>query len=307
MNTICTMRTLSRPWLAALGVLMLAVLVAAPSVASAESCTGDPWSPGVAYQRGDIVSYENHEWRAKRASEGVVPGTHKPTWQDLGACSDEPPTPPPGGATPIQIFGVWHAGNNYADWALPRELSEFDEANHWLIDRGDGRPSVNLVVLSFLHPMQVLDMNPADPTTGVPVGMTQEIVDYFKDEGIRVMMSIGGVTYTDAWDEALDTDPVLLGLNAAAIAQEFGVGIEIDYERNTGANLIGLQAFVDAYRSVHPYDSAGTNHAARFTIDLAAGGRYLQELNRYATINWLDNANPVCTASRARPPTGRST
>ena len=32
------------------------------------------------------------------------------------------------------------------------------------------------------------------------------------------------VTYTEAWDEALATDPVLLGLNAAAIAQAYGVG-----------------------------------------------------------------------------------
>ena len=96
-----------------------------------------------------------------------------------------------------------------------------------------------------------------------------------------------------------DAASVLLGLNAAAIAQEFGVGIEIDYERNTGANLIALQAFVDAYRSVHPYDATGANHAARLTIDLAAGGRYLQELNRYATTHWLNNANPVLDYANA--------
>lgn len=279
--------------------LLVAALGAASGAARAEGCTADPWSEFTAYLRGDIVSHGYHEWRAKRASENVVPGTHKPTWQDLGACSDEPPPPPPGGATPIQIFGVWHAGDHYADWALPRDMAQFDEANHWLIDRGDGRPSVNLVVLSFLHPMQVLDMAPEDPTTGVPVGMTQEIVDYFANAGIRVMMSIGGVTYTDAWDEALETDPVTLGLNAAAVAAAFGVGIEIDYERNTGANLVGLQAFVDAYRSVHQYDPDGLDPAARLTIDLAAGGRYLQELNRYATVNWLDNADPVLDYANA--------
>ena len=301
MNKARTMRARSRPRLAGLLAVIFLALIAAPSGATAEGCAADPWGPEVSYQRGDVASHNNHEWRAKRASEGVVPGTHKPTWRDLGACSDEPPPPPPppGESTPIQIFGVWHAGNHYADWALPREMAEFDDANHWLIDRGDGRPSVNLVILSFLHPMQVLGMDSADPTTGVPVGMTREIVDYFKDEDIRVMMSIGGVTYTDAWDEALESDPVLLGLNAAAIAQEFGVGIEIDYERNTGANLIALQAFVDAYRSVHPYDATGANHAARLTIDLAAGGRYLQELNRYATTHWLNNANPVLDYANA--------
>jgi hypothetical protein len=33
--------------------------------------------------------------------------------------------------------------------------------------------------------------------------MTQEIVNYFKDRGVRVMFSIGGITYVDAWDQAL--------------------------------------------------------------------------------------------------------
>jgi hypothetical protein len=42
-----------------------------------------------------------------------------------------------------------------------------------LIDRGDGRPSVNIVVLSFLHPLKLLNLT-TDATTlnGVPRGMT---------------------------------------------------------------------------------------------------------------------------------------
>ena len=289
----------------ALAASLLPGAVIAPASAQAEGCSAAPWSPLVAYARDALVSHDFHEWRAKRASQGVEPGTHKPTWGDLGACAPEPPPPPPpptGDAQPLQIFGVWHAGNHYADWALPRDTSpdgEFDVANRWIIDRGDGNPSVNLVVLSFLHPLEVLDMNESDPASGVPLGMTQDVVDYFRGAGIRVMMSIGGVTYTDFWDQALAADPVQLGLNAAAIAAHFGVGIEIDYERNTGANLAGLQAFVDAYRSVHPYDASGLNHSARLTIDLAAGGRYLQELNRYATVNWLNNADPVLDYANA--------
>jgi len=280
-----------------------------PASVQAEGCTADLWNSAWPYLRGDVVSYHDHEWSAKRVSEGVVPGTHNPTWRDLGACYSEPPTPdpdpdpdPPGNPSDIQIFGVWHAGNHYADWAWPREFPEFDDANHWIIDRGDGSesPSVNLVVLSFLHPMKVLNMTTDDVTlNGVPIGMTQWVVDYFKNEGIRVMMSIGGITYTDAWDEALATDAYQFGLNAAAIATNFGVGIEIDYERNTDANLDGLQLFIDAYRSVHTYDATGINHAARLTIDLAAGGRYLQELNRHATLNWLNNAEPVLDYANA--------
>ena len=175
--------------------------------ATAEDCFADPWSPDTVYSRGDEVTNQSHEWRAKRTTTGIEPGTHKPTWANLGTCGpDNPPPPPPStDKTPIQFYGVWHGGNHYADWSLPRDMEDFDEANHWIIDRGDGTelPSVNLVVLSFLQPMDVLEMDPDDPTTGVPVGMTQDIVDYFTDVDIRVMMSIGGVTYTDFWDEAL--------------------------------------------------------------------------------------------------------
>jgi len=287
---------------AAAGLLLLPIAFGFSSaLAQLESCTAVPWQDDISYLRGDVVSHQYHEWKAKRTTNiGVAPGTHKPSWQDLGACGtepqDPPPDPPPGGGetTPIQIFGVWHAGDHYADWAYvpDPDMIEFDRQNAWIIKGNGGAPSVNLVVLSFLQPMDVLRMDTRDPTTGVPPGMTEDVVNYFKDEGIRVMMSIGGVTYIDYWDEALATDATLLGRNAAAIARYFGVGIEIDYERNTDANLEGLQAFIDAYRSPeygHPYDPTGANPAARLTIDLAAGGRYLQELNRHATVHWLGN------------------
>ena len=278
---------------------LLLLLVAAPIHAE---CTADPWDSSALYVRGNTVSHQLHEWSAKRSSTDVTPGTHKPTWRDLGQCeSDEPPQPPPTtDPTPIQIFGLWHAGDNYADWSIPREFDEFDAANHWIIDRvyddEVGLPSVNLVVLSFVHPMRLLDWwndGAVSPKDAVPTGMSQMVINYFKNADIRVMMSIGGVTYTDAWDEALEIDAWGLGLAAAEVAGYFGVGIEIDYERNTDPNLIGLNEFIKAYRFIHPYDPTGNNHAARLTIDLAAGGRYLQDLNRYATIHWLDNADLV--------------
>src|SRR5439155_7495987 len=59
--------------------------------------------------------------------------------------------------TPIDVYGAWHCGNDYCTWSTVRGLAEFDQKNHWLIDRGDGRPAVNLVVLSFVHPMRLLD------------------------------------------------------------------------------------------------------------------------------------------------------
>jgi len=271
-------------------------LFAASSVMAV--CNYLDWDETTPYSRGDRVTWAEHEWKSKRNSTGTEPGTHRPSWADQGLCADGGGGGGGGGggtATPIQIFGVWHAGNHYADWSMPLNMVEFENNNQWLVDRNmDGvydDPSVNLVILSFLNPLEVLNMVPGDPKTGLPAGMTEEVVMFFKNAGIRVMMSIGGQTYVDFWNEAMatDADATRLGTNAAAIATYFGVGMEIDYEENTDPDLVGLQYFIDAYRLEHAYDPTGVNHAARLTIDLAAGGRYLQTLNRHATENWLRN------------------
>src|SRR5678815_6143071 len=113
------------------------------------------------------------------------------------------------------------------------------------------------------------------------------------------MLSIGGITYTDDWDAALAQNPTQLGLNAAAIAQAMGVGIEIDYENSSAPNIPGVQAFIDAYRSQLPYDATGANPAKRLTIDVGAGDRWLIALNRHATQYWLTSSNPVLDYANA--------
>jgi len=134
----------------------------------------------------------------------------------------------------VDVYGAWHCGNDYCTWSTVRDaqdFGEFDNKNHWLIDRGNGRPSVNLVVLAFVHPLKLLNKTTdAGTLDGVPRGMTQEVVDYFKSRGVRVMLSIGGITYTTAWNQALAKNATQLGLNAAEVAGRLGVGIEIDYE-----------------------------------------------------------------------------
>src|SRR5687767_2737636 len=206
-------------------------------------------------------------------------------------------------ATPISVYGAWLCGNDACTWASPRDMTDFDARNRWLVNRGDGVPSVNLVVLSFVQPLKLLNRTTdAQTLNGVPRGMTPEVVNYFKSRGVRVMLSIGGITYTDAWNQALATNATQLGLNAAQVAQTLGVGIEIDYEENTNPNLNGLQAFINAYRSVLPYDASGSNHAARLTIDLAAGDRWLIALTRKATADWLNTTTPVLDYANAMVP-----
>ena len=157
----------------------------------------------------------------------------------------------PAGAIGISVYGACHCGSDFCTWASVRNMTDFDKKNHWLIDRGTGSPSVNLVVLSFVHPVRLLNRTTDSQTSqGVPIGMTQEVVNYFKSRGIRVMLSIGGITYVNAWNQALATNATQLGLNAAEVAQRMGVGIEIDYEESSNPNLAGLKAFIDAYRSM---------------------------------------------------------
>jgi hypothetical protein len=240
----------------------------------------------------------------------------------LSGCTDSDPTGPNGKIsfarkgggknkprpladtpTPITIYGAWHCSDDSCLWGTERTVAEFDSKNAWLINGNGGGPAVNLVVLSFVNPLRLLNKTTdAYTENGVPRGMTPEIVDYFKSRGVRVELSIGGITYVDDWNSALASDAWQLGLNAAEVAQRLGVGIEIDYEENSGPDLGGLQDFIDAYRSVLPYDPTGGNHARRLTIDLAAGDRWLIDLTRHATIYWLDDADPVLDHANAMVP-----
>lgn len=202
--------------------------------------------------------------------------------------------------TPMQVYGVWHAGNDYCIWGAARPTTEFTQKNQWIFTGNNGSPSVNLVVLSFVHPMKLLNRT-NDPTTigGIPRGMTLQLINYIKSFGIRVMLSIGGITYTDAWDQALATNATQFGMNAAKIADSLDVGIEIDYEQNRNPNLDSLQKFISTYRTQIPYDELGNNHAARLTIDLAAGDRWLIDICRKATAEWLNTTNPVLDYANA--------
>jgi len=213
------------------------------------------------------------------------------------------PTTGTAAPTQLQVYGAWHCSNDACTWGAVRDMTAFAQANHWLVDRGDGRPSINLVVLSFVHPLKLLHAT-TDATTlnGVPRGMTASVVDYFESRGVRVMVSIGGITYVDAWNQALAEDASALGHRAATLARLLGVGVEIDYEENTDPDLAGLQAFIDAYRADIPYDAGGADRAARLTIDLAAGDRWLIALTRKATADWLRTDVPVLDYANAMVP-----
>jgi hypothetical protein len=132
--------------------------------------------------------------------------------------------------------------------------------------------------------------------------MTPAVVNYFTSHGIRVMLSIGGITYVTDWDTALSQNATLLGQKAAALATQLGVGVEIDYENSSSPNLAGMQSFITAYRAAHPYDASGADPTARLTLDVAAGDRWLIGLDQYATANWLTTTDPVLDYANAMVP-----
>ncbi|MEE9574688.1 MAG: S8 family serine peptidase, partial [Gammaproteobacteria bacterium] len=50
-------------------------------------CTALAWDDATSYSKRDIVSHNNHEWKAKNTSTNVEPGTSKRHWADLGPCN----------------------------------------------------------------------------------------------------------------------------------------------------------------------------------------------------------------------------
>jgi hypothetical protein len=259
--------------------------------AAAYDCSSLPvWKRQHFYLEGDMVHYQEVAYvnvAATSKRDTPDPAGDYP-WEVLGACTDAGGGGgggSGGGGAPqaMSIYGVWHCGNSFCDWSQVRDMEEFDHANHWIIE-SNGGPAVNLVVLSFLKPMELLRQTDVSPfAKGVPVGMTPAVVQYFKGKGIRVLLSMGGVTYTDSWNEALLTDPEVLAHNAALAVTTLGAdGLEIDWENGTpsDAELVGMETFIDTYNALTD---------AVLTLDLAVGSRYLQELSRRAAQDWLPN------------------
>ena len=215
---------------------------------------------------------------------------------------------PPGDGASFQVYGAWHCSNDSCTWKTVRNMSDFDSKNHWMIDRGDGSglPSLNLVVLSFVQPTKLLNLTSDSQTAnGIPIGMNSAIVNYFTSRNVRVMLSVGGSTYVNDWDQALTANAAQLGVNAATVAKAMGVGIEIDYENDASPNLTALETFITAYRSIVPYDPTGANPAARLTIDLAAGDQFLVALCRKATADWLTDGSHLLDYANATVPNGQ--
>src|SRR5690348_7574114 len=78
----------------------------------------------------------------------------------------------------LQVYGLWHCYDDACSWASVPNMTTFDTNNHWIIDRGNGSPSVNVVVLSFVDPVKLMNLTTDSSTTnGIPIGMNQLVVN----------------------------------------------------------------------------------------------------------------------------------
>jgi hypothetical protein len=195
-----------------------------------------------------------------------------------------------------KIYSAWFCGDDSCGWAAPPTNNQT-----WLTNRGDGKPTVNIITFAFIDPLTLLKGT-------IPAGFTKGEVNYYKNNNMYVMFSIGGASYSSNWDSALASNAVQLATNAANIAKQYGVGIEIDYEQDSSGSMNSLTTFVKTYRSIIPYDSsASPAPESLLTVDLGAGTGYLSAIAATAG-GWL-NSNLVnwANAMVAGDPNGDNT
>ena len=131
--------------------------------------------------------------------------------------------------------------------------------------------------------------------------MTQEVVDYFKSRGIRVMLSIGGITYTDDWDAGAGRKrDTARAQRARGGPGSWGWVSRSTTKRTPTRNWPGCRLSSTPIARCSLTTPPATNHAARLTIDLGAGDRWLiastatpRQLAAHRTTPVLDYANAM--------------
>lgn len=177
---------------------------------------------------------------------------------------------------PNTILGVWHCGNDECAWLSTPPLEDSD----WILDRGDGNPTVNLVTLTFVNP-QIMQ---------VTVAMSK-FIRHFQYAGLDVMLSLGGPWINPGVWEFLLKNPVAFADNVTKIALSFNVGMEIDYR---GKNVHAFAAFVREYRKKIPYNEDNANR-----LTMRIGNEALDLAN--ASISWA-NEGLINWVSADAPP-----
>jgi hypothetical protein len=137
------------------------------------------------------------------------------------------------------VSGPWYYIADGLDTSHP-----YNTTPSWMNDAG------NWISLAFMNPKDLGGSN--DP---VPAAF-KTAASYFISKGKTVFFSIGGAAYGGNWNWLSDSSAASkVGSQCADIANQYKVGIEIDYEGG-GDPLPGMKSFISAFRAKCPMGNA---------------------------------------------------
>jgi hypothetical protein len=158
------------------------------------------------------------------------------------------------------------------------DSNQFKCCHDWLLN--SDFTGINVVSLAFVKPTEIMDPSTCSEDGGITnrcttLGVRKGIpgaIDYFREKMDLVFISIGGITYTESWEEALAENATEFADKVAAIATEYNCGVEIDYEESSAPMLTELETFIKRYREHHPFNNSAIPPPPSFlTLDFGQG------------------------------------
>jgi len=183
------------------------------------------------------------------------------------------------------VLQVWYGGDDECNWAETASTSRIS----WILNRGDSKPTANVICFAFVQPSLL-----AASTSGVPSAMISAI-SYFQNAGILVVLSIGGASYVGDFEDVLNSASSTQSLaeNAASVASQYHVGIEIDFEPNDISPYEdNLALLVSTYRGIIPYSASGAPESV-LNIDVGPSSGWPAGMSAFvsahlSSFNWAN-------------------
>ncbi|SMF70189.1 Uncharacterized protein contain chitin-binding domain type 3 [Paenibacillus uliginis N3/975] len=230
-----------------LAVMLLLSMFPASQSAAASACTDPAWSSTGIYTEGNIVSDNEHAWKARWWTQGEAPGSGGSwgAWQDLGACDTgtppvdppiDPPIDPP--VNPVQgdrMYVVYASSWNTSIYDLSTANIP-DYITH--LNLSFVRPDTTYAQGSYAFDQEIAGLEFYEGAT-TPNGQkkftaqqSQDLrnnIAALKARGMKVFVSVGGWSYSQGtqWSH-------FNAKNIVDLAQDLGAsGVDIDWESSS--------------------------------------------------------------------------
>jgi hypothetical protein len=193
-----------------------------------DACTAPLWSPSAIYVSGDVVTHNNHEWRAKWWTQGEEPPGTTGVWEDVRPCAGPtpvpPPTPGPPPPFPAKFFAPYVDVNHYPPLSL---ISTYNETG------------LKYYTLAFI----ISQNNTCTPAWGGAIPLDQDHyvqeINYIRAMGGNVVVSFGGASGTEL-AQACDSVSSLQAVYQAAIDKYNLNWIDLDIEGSAVADPVSV-------------------------------------------------------------------